>query len=350
MNKKSTKTIEKNQEGGGRSISFVLTASIRKILWQSWEELKCAGLIPMLLVVIVLSAVVKVYVGDLCIDTFNLARWLGIRKIVYFFLVILFLTDFFAQFSNLKYFRDPESGDIDIVALWKNVFTNPLSGIILITVMGFGITSAQSLSEYYRVYAKTWYDANLWALEASFFYSLKGSLIDIPRFWDPIYFAFWYYIIFVYCVLYRLRRFYDLGIMSIAAILNFFLARLFAIQYPTAGPAFYKLDFFDLSGSLSGITQKGLALYMKGGVPQNGFIPGTMGMPSLHIGITFMAAWFLTRNVRWTLWLSISWVFLTWMSTVMLGWHYVLDGVGGIVFALVSVIAARGMMSLKSIY
>ena len=132
MNKKSTKTIEKNQEEGVESISFVLTASIRKILWQSWEELKRAGLIPMLLVVIVLSAVIKIYVGDLCIDIFNLARWSGIRKIVYVFLVILFLTDFSAQFFNLKYFRDPESGDIDIIALWKNVFTNPLSGIILI--------------------------------------------------------------------------------------------------------------------------------------------------------------------------------------------------------------------------
>ncbi len=73
MNKKSTKTIEKNQEEGGESISFVLTAFIRKILRQSWEELKRAGLIPMLLVVIVLSAVIKIYVGDLSIDTFNVA-------------------------------------------------------------------------------------------------------------------------------------------------------------------------------------------------------------------------------------------------------------------------------------
>jgi len=75
-----------------------------------------------------------------------------------------------------------------------------------------------------------------------------------------------------------------------------------------------------------------------------------MGMPSLHIGITVMAAWYLAKHVKWTLWLSVPWIILTWLSTVMLGWHYALDGVGGIVVALVSVIAARGMMAMKSFH
>lgn len=322
----------------------------RKILVRTWDDLERAGLIPMLVVVIVLSAVFKVYVGDLSIDTFNVARWLNIGRMILFFLFLSFLLDFFAQFFELKNFRNPESGHINIFALWKNVYTNPLTGIILITVMTFGITSAQDLSEYYRIHARTWYDADLWALESSFFYMLKGSFIDIPKFWDPIYFAFWDYILLVYCVLYRLRRFYDLSIISIAAIFSFFLTRWLALQYPTAGPAFFKPDLFDIAGTLSGVSQKGLALYMKGGVPQNGFIPGTMGMPSLHIGITVIAAWFLARNVRWTLWLSVLWIFLIWLSTIMLGWHYALDGMGGIVVALVSVLAAYGILSLENVF
>jgi hypothetical protein len=330
------------------SIPFVLTASIKKILWQSWEELKRAGLIPMLLVVIALSVIVKIYVGDLSLDIFNLARWMGIGSMVISFLLFSFLLDIFSSFSERKNFKDPESGQINILALWKNIYTNPLSGIVLIIVMTFGITSAQDLSEYYRVHANTWYDANLWALEASLFYLLKGSFIDIPRFWDPIYYAFWSYILFVYCILYKLKRFYDLGIVSIATIFSFFITRWFALQYPTAGPAFYRSDLFDLSGTGSGAWQKGLVLYMKGGILQNGFIPGTMGMPSLHIGVTVMAAWFLARNVRWTLWLSVLWIFLVWMSTVMLGWHYALDGVGGIIVAIVSVIAARRILSFTN--
>jgi hypothetical protein len=263
---------------------------------------------------------------------------------------VSFLLDIFASLTELKNFKDHESGKINIVGLWKKVYTNPLSGIILITVMTFGITSAQSLSDYYRDNVTTWYDADLWALEASFFYSLKGSLIDFPIFWDKVYFAFWNYLIFVYCVLYRLRRLYDLSIISIATVFCFFLTRWIALQYPTAGPVFFKPDLFHLSGTASGTAQKFLALYMQGSLSQNGFIPGTMGMPSLHIGVTIMAAWFLSRNVRWTIWLNGPLVCLVWLSTIMLGWHYILDGVGGIAVALVSVLATRGMLSLISFY
>jgi len=352
MHKKSKKNTEQNtlRREGMKSISISLINSGRKLLWQSWEELKRAGFGPMLIIVIVLSVIAKVYVGDLSLDTLNSARWRGIKSLIISFLLLSFILDIFFHFFELKNFRDPVTGQINIVALWKNFYTNPLSGIILITVMMFGITSAQDLSEYYRVHVTVWHDSKLWALEAPLFYSLKGSLIDIPKFWDPIYFALWAYIMFVYCILYRLQRFNDLSIMSIATIFSFFITRWIAIQYPTAGPVFYRPDLFDLSGTVSGITQKGLALYMKGGLPQNGFLPGTMGMPSLHIGITVLAAWFLARNVKWTLWLSALWIFLIWLSTVMLGWHYFLDGVGGIVVALVSVFAAYGMLSLKGFY
>ena len=255
-----------------------------------------------------------------------------------------FLLDLFASFAELKNFTDHESGNIKIFALWKKVFTNPLSGFILIVVMTFGITSAQDLSEYYRVHVTTWYDANLWALEGTLFHFLKESLIDVPKFWDSVYFAYWPYLMFVYCTLYRLRRFHDLTNVTIATVLCYFMTRWLAIQYPTAGPAFYQPGLFDLSDTVSGAVQKWLVLYMQGNVAQNGFIPGTMGMPSLHIGITVIAAWFLARHVRWTLWISVPWIWLTWLSTVMLGWHYVLDGVGGIAVATVAVLAARGML------
>jgi membrane-associated phospholipid phosphatase len=85
---------------------------------------------------------------------------------------------------------------------------------------------------------------------------------------------------------------------------------------------------------------------MNGEVPQNGFIPGTMGMPSLHIGITIIAAYYLARHVNWTLWLSVIWVCLIWLSTVLLGWHYILDGVGGILVATVAVLATRMMLAV----
>ena len=152
----------------------------------------------------------------------------------------------------------------------------------------------------------------------------------------------------VFCTLYRRQRLYDLATVTIATVLCYFLTRWLAIQYPTAGPAFFQPELFDLSDTVSGSVQRWLSQYMQGKVPQNGFIPGTMGMPSLHIGITVMAAWFLARNVGWTLWISIPWICLTWLSTVMLGWHYVLDGIGGIIVALIAVISTRGIISIMS--
>ncbi len=303
----------------------------------------------MLVVVVTLSIAVNIYVGDLALDPLSWPRWQCIGIIVFLFLLVSLLLDLFISLKELKNFKDNETGNIRVFALWKKVFTNPLSGIVLIGIMTFGITSAQDLSEYYRVNAKIWYDADLWALEASLFYLLKGSFIDIPRFWDSVYFAYWPYIMLVYCTLYRLKKLHDLAIIAIAVVLCYFLTRWVAIQYPTAGPAFYKPELFDLSGTVSGAVQKWLVLYMQGGVPQNGLIPGTRGMPSLHIGITVMAAWFLARHVRWTLWLSVSWICIIWQSTVMLGWHYVLDGVGGIVVAVVAMAASRGILTIMRV-
>ena len=300
----------------------------------------------MLIVVVALSAAVNFYVGDLALDLLSWGRWKGIGIIICLFVIGLFILDLFASFAELRHYRDHESGQINVSALWKKVFTNPLNGLILIGVMTFGITSAQGLSEYYRVNVTTWYDAELWTLEAPLYDLLKGSLVDISDFWDVIYFSYWLYLMLVYSALYRLRRLDDLALVTIATIISYFLTRLIALQFPTAGPAFHQPEFFDLAGTVSGDVQNWLLLYMQGDVPQNGFIPGTMGMPSLHVGITFMAAYFLARNVRWTLWMSAIWACLLWLSTVMLGWHYAMDGMGGILVAIVAVLLARGMLHL----
>src|SRR5690606_27982935 len=63
---------------------------------------------------------------------------------------------------------------------------------------------------------------------------------------------------------------------------------------------------------------------------QNGLLPGTQGMPSLHVGLAWIAMVTLAREWRWTLWPTVPWFCLNWASTVFLGWHYALDGVGGI--------------------
>jgi membrane-associated phospholipid phosphatase len=328
------------------SASLVLTASCNEGPWMYWCDLKRAGLIPLFILVVILSTTVKLYLGEFALDTLSMARWSRIVGMACIFPLMSFLLDCIATIIVARNFMENGSGKVKVHALWKNVYTNPLCGIVLIIIMIFGITSAQGLSNYYRVIATTWYDANLWALEAPIFHVLKKSLIDVPIFWDYVYFAYWLYLFLVYCVLYRLRRFHDLSAIAISIILCFFFTRWVGIYYPTAGPAFFQPSMFDISGTISDEVQKWLVKYMRGEIPQDGFIPGTMAMPSLHVGVTAMAAWFLSRNVERTLWLSIPWICLTWLSTVMLGWHYILDGVGGIAVAFVAVIVARGLQTL----
>ncbi|MGV6827435.1 MAG: phosphatase PAP2 family protein [bacterium] len=325
-------------------INSTVMPQITEWRWFDLESLNRARLFPIFVIVITLSASTNYYAGDLALSGFSPARWLGIAIIVGLFMLGLFLLDILVSFTELRNYRDPATGNIDIVRLWKTVYTNPLNGLILIGLMAYGITGAQSLSELYRVHATTWYDSALWALEGPFFISLSGSLLDVPKFWDTIYFSYWLFLMLVFCALYRLGRMEDLGVITIATVLSYYLTRVIALQFPTAGPLFYHPELFDLAGTLSDPAQKLLILYMQGQVPQNGFTPGTMGMPSLHIAVNFIAAIFIVRHISWTLWPSVTWFVLTWLSTIFLGWHYVLDGVGGILIALVSILFARGLL------
>jgi hypothetical protein len=113
------------------------------------------------------------------------------------------------------------------------------------------------------------------------------------------------------------------------------------LLFPTAGPAFYNAELFNLSGTHCAKTQQLLRLYMDGQITQNGLMPGTMAMPSLHVGLMAIAVWRLACIWRRTLWVSMPWFLLVWMSTVMLGWHYVLDGVGGIIVITIAMLIAR---------
>lgn len=340
-----TNTLKKNKEKKeGQVISIILSSPIKNRILKEWNILKQIGLIQMIIVVAALWITVNIYIRDLALDLLSLSRWQSISIVASLFILVSFLLDLLVSLTEAKKFTDNNSGKINIPLLWKKIFTNPLGGFLLIIVVMFSITNANDLSEYYRIHVTTWHDSELWALEKSIFNFLRGSLIDMPKFWDRIYFLLWVYIMIGYCILYRLRRFYDLIIFSMTTVLSFFLTRLAAIHYPTAGPAFYQPEFFDLSGTVSGDTQRWLILYMKGGVPQNGLIPGTMGMPSLHVGLTVMTAWFLARNLKWTIWASIPWICLTWISTVMLGWHYVLDGFGGVILIILVIPISHGLL------
>ncbi len=299
----------------------------------------------MCIVVLTLAVATRLYAGEYSLSPISHARWLGIGAIVMLFILCSFLLDFYASFTDLQKHTDPETKNVDIKSLWKNVYTNPLYGIVMITVMTFGITGAQDLSEYYRVHTAEWYDSNFWQMENTLFLYIKGSFIDVPKFWDYIYSIYWLYILLIFCYLNRRGQIYDLTVISMATVIAYYLTRWIALQFPTAGPAFYHPDLFELEGTLSANSQSALLQYMKGEIEQNGFIPGTMAMPSLHVGVSFLASWYFARHIRRALLPAMLSVVFVWLSTIILGWHYVADGLGGILVACISVQIARMVLA-----
>ncbi len=83
----------------------------------------------------------------------------------------------------------------------------------------------------------------------------------------------------------------------VTMIVLFYVGRLLAVLTPVMGPAFHQPDVF---------------AYLAG----------------------------------WTLWITVPWVALVWVSTVVLGWHYIADGAGGI--ALAAICVWLSMLLLRS--
>lgn len=53
-------------------------------------------------------------------------------------------------------------------------------------------------------------------------------------------------------------------------------------------------------------------------------------MPSLHVAMVTLTSYWLAAAKRWTVFVTVPWVLMVWMSTVVLGWHYILDGAAGV--------------------
>lgn len=67
-------------------------------------------------------------------------------------------------------------------------------------------------------------------------------------------------------------------------------------------------------------------------------------MPSLHVGMVSLAAYWLGTTARRAFLIGIPWVLCVWTSTVVLGWHYALEGLGGILLAAACVALTRWML------
>lgn len=74
---------------------------------------------------------------------------------------------------------------------------------------------------------------------------------------------------------------------------------------------------------------------------------GISAMPSLHIGMVTLTSYWLYTTRRWTLIATVPWVIMVWTSTVVLGWRYVVDGLGGLLLAIFSIWLTRYLMKFS---
>lgn len=299
---------------------------------------------PLLLVNLLLLAVSRLWASIHSVKLFSSSS-LIYSALIFPILFLGFLSAIllFESIWRAKEFVEDETGQVNIRALWSSSHfkASPLTGTLVVFTMGLGITNSSHLSEIYRLTTQHWFDEKLWRIEEPLFLVLLDSWINIPLFWDKIYFLIWPVLFAGMALIYKSGRHQEFLKIALTAIIAFYITRLINLLLPTAGPAFFKPELFSLAGTLSAGAQEGLRLYMLGHLTQNGLIPGTMAMPSLHVGLAAMTVWVIACQWRWTLWLTIPWLLLIWLSTVMLGWHYALDGIGGILVTGLSILIAH---------
>jgi len=293
-------------------------------------------LAPLALMLCVLVVTSRWAAGNLALPIASLELF----KILGFVLLLNLLHFLFvavlASMVRARHFQNPTTRQLNVRALWASLTVNPVVCCLGVVGLFVGVTACGNLVEIYRTRSGAWHDAALWKLEQGLFEVLLASPLNVQAFWDKIYFLVWSGLFLGSSLLFvtgQKRRFF---LLVTALVWAFVLTRVTAIYFPTQGPVFFVPETFNLSGTITSQTQRVLALYMEGQIPQNGMLPGTMAMPSLHVGMPFLVMCLLARALPRTLWLTVPWFLLNWASTIFLGWHYAVDGLGGIAIALIA--------------
>lgn len=243
-------------------------------------------------------------------------------------------------------FRCKTGEPMKIRALFLAVGKPGAGSFVIVTIAAYGVAASVNLVEVYRLESVVWNDEWLWAVEGPLFDFLLALPVNSPRFWDTIYQILWIVVFLGVAGLACANKTQLLAETLCGVVIAFHLTRYLAISFPSAGPVFFQTDLFDVSGTGSAVLVPLLREYMAGHVPQNGFLPGTQAFPSLHVGLAWCALVVIGREWRWTLWVMLPWFTLNWLATIFLGWHYFVDGVGGVVVMSAALATSRFLMRI----
>lgn len=216
----------------------------------------------------------------------------------------------------------------------------PLAFVLLTIHLLLGTSTVSQISLQLLASGTTqWLDAFYWGLEGPFLRWLLASGVNVTL-WETVYNSGWQAemtVLFVVLVVTRSAA--AAAGFCVSFVLLFYLGRLVGLLSPVMGPAFFVPEHFAyLEGSLTEQMMARVEERMLAGPTEleEGavWLGGVAAMPSLHVGMVSLAAWWLVRAVRWLAPLAALWVLAVWTSTVLLGWHYAVDGLGGLVVAV----------------
>ncbi|MCC4115635.1 phosphatase PAP2 family protein [Aromatoleum toluclasticum] len=292
--------------------------------------------IVLLIVTAIVSVAANVFAGPHAVPPIGTNQVSVQVGLMFFFVLAVILLALGESVRLAPRFSRERDGRLDLKELFRAVKWPPIESFLIVLVAAYGVSSSVNLVEVYRIESNVWYDQIFWGGEKEIFESLLMSPAALPKFWDAIYQVLWFILFIGLAGLARAQKTKAMAESLCAVIVAFHITRYVAIAFPSAGPVFYQPDLFDLSGTRSATFVPLLRDYMAGRVAQNGFLPGTQAFPSLHVGLAWCAVIVMAREWRWTLWLTLPWFSLNWMATLFLGWHYIVDGVGGVAVMSIS--------------
>lgn len=242
---------------------------------------------------------------------------------------------------RLRQGRSPPGITVEAVRRFRflNCGIGPIAMLLVTGIAILGTSNITLMSLELLSGTTRWRDPLFWQIEGPLLQRIAALPIDTAA-WDRLYHSPWIIELGAAFALVVIGR--GGGVVlryCVTMILLFYLGRLLGMLNPVMGPAFYRPDVFAyLAGSLTDEAMQLVARIMAT-PPQEAaragglLLGGVSAMPSLHIAMVAATAYWLAIAGRWTMAITIPWVLLVWASTVVLGWHYMLDGAGGIFLA-----------------